>query len=281
MRLFSLDLSWFSQVNDADQDGLPEWGSLNQTKFLSNFGFSLLDTEKLPGDIRMAENFALGVLLKSELTSLGKIANLIDRLAEAHTVQGCLSKLNIALNTWRRETPDLSWRDAVTHGSSTSQKLFNDPHQSARKLNLTLESPARLHLQLRPSPQTRRPTKIVIQGRDQHNQSIECLIQPNQITWLPGIFYAMSDQAFKTVEFVSVEGLDFAELTLYTAALPADDLTELFLDFDDFNESEFASRIAEWLDLPAQTTFGIPERLNTTDEPRVEAGQPVLAVVAA
>ncbi|MGB4595785.1 MAG: hypothetical protein WBI14_07745 [Anaerolineaceae bacterium] len=266
-RLFSLNMNWFSQANDADQDGLPEWGSLYQTKFLSNFGFSLFESEKLPGDIRMAENFALGVLLKSELTSLIKLANLLEKPDEAHAAQECLSRLDLALKAWVRETPQLSWRDAISHDSSTCQRLFKDPHQAARKLNLTLSTPARLHLQLRPSLQMHRPSMITIQGRDQHDQAIESHIQTSQIIWLPGLFYAKSDHVFKTVESVSVEGLDFAELTLYTTSLPSDDISELFVGFEDIADGEGDHRIANWLALHDQTAFGFPERLGTSEEP--------------
>jgi len=170
-----------------------------------------------------------------------------------------------------KESPDLSWRDAITHDATNGQKLFQDPHQAARMINLTLNTATRLHLQLRPNTQTQRPTSIVILGRDQQDLPIECRILPSQILWLPGFFYAMTEQAFKTIGSVTVEGLDFAELTVYTAALPKDDFCALFADFVDPGTQLPTSRLSDWLDQYARTAFGLPEFLNTTTFP--EAGQ--------
>ncbi len=265
--LLQATFNWFKSDTNEKLVGLPHWSSLEQARFISTFGFSLLEAEQLPCDISSTENIALGVLLRSELTALKKIATVLEKLETIPPIDDRLSRLDAALESWLIETPELSWRDALTHTAGTSQVLFNGPHQSARKLNFSLSSPARLHLQIRPKPQTKRPTEITIVGRDPHDQPITNHIQPSQIVWLPGYFYARSTQAFKTVESISLEGYEFAELTLYTACLPIDDITKLLMDFIVVEGQTNTKRIEVWLDRTVETAFGFPERLDIIDDP--------------
>lgn len=264
--LVDLDLSWFSPFNDADQDGLPEWRSIVDTGFSSSFGFSLIYADQLPGDIRQTENFTLGLLLKKELSSLIQIANCIENTQAASLIQERLIKLNNALEHWRKENPENAWRDVITHNSDESLVLFQAPHQSAHLLNLQLDTPLRVHLQIRPSEQTHKPTSIMIQGKMEGGETAECLIQSPQIQWLPGYFYAVSDRAFEVIESIHVEGLEFAELTVFTPQLPTNDFTSLFLDF--FNSVDEQPHLVEdWQKLTLFTAYGLPERLSDTNEP--------------
>lgn len=264
--LYNMVARWFDAAHDQDQDGLPEWSNIGQTQFRSSFAFSLLQLDALPSHIANAENIALGTLLRAELKQLHRIASALEDASRAQEIIHFLARLELALTNWSVSQPELSWRDALTHQFPHQKLYFQAPHQSARKIQFTFEHPLRLNLILKPSPQTRRPASIILAGINENGQAIEELLTSDQFTWLPGFFYASSASVYTALNGVSVDGLEFAELLIYSASLPQHDFSALFNDLIDAESDAELPVLANWLAEADQTQFGLPEQLNSSDE---------------
>lgn len=264
--LYNMVTRWFDAAHDQDHDGLPEWSSVGQTRFHSSFAFSLLQLDALPSHITNAENVALGVLLRVELKHLHRIANTLEDAPRAQEIIQFLAQQELALTNWGVNEPDLSWRDALTHQLSHEKLYFRAPYQSARKIKLNFEHPSRLNLILKPNSQTCRPASVRLTGRSENRKVIKESLTSDQFTWLPGFFYASSALAYTILNGVSVEGLESAEVLIYSAGLPQRDFSVLFNDLIDGEpDAEFAM-LESWLAQADQTQFGLPEQLDSSDE---------------
>lgn len=254
--LSAVTLAWFTPANDRDQDGWPEWATLDQSGLKALGTFDLLDAGARPTRISSTESLNLACLLARELEALEKAA----RAFEDETLFGELSdrsaRLRAAIAARMEGSPTSATWDHESHQAHPAQVLFVGRMDELPEADLELAVPARLNLQVRPTLQLRKPNFLRLNGLDSTGKQISEDIYPADIVWLPGYFLTTSKTIFTRVDSVEGANLDGAELALYAADLTQVDIGRL-LAVEEAQEFESIVNLDE-----ARFQFGLPERLD-------------------
>jgi hypothetical protein len=223
--LKAFTLAWFSPANDRDQDGWPEWASLNQTGLHHLTRFDLLDPSALPARITTAENIGLAVLLQKELEALSFIA---DKLADPDGLEAArhrLGRLQLLIQEKMSKDPHTPWWDRDCHQSAPSAILVRSEHFAGLPAELALEPAGRLHFQMKSSPELRKPVQMTVVGSDESGEECRETIAVDEWLWLPGYFYAATKCCYRSVSQLLADPPASPDLAMYRADLSGQDIT--------------------------------------------------------
>lgn len=271
--LKALTLAWFSPAVDSDQDGWPEWQSLEQTGLKSLTKFDLLAPENLPISITTAENLGLGVLLHAELTALQSIARFLE---DSETLAGCTSRhvhLTALLAQRLGEAEPLTWWDRDTHLALPSKVIFTQTAYQGGLEPIFLDHPRRLHLQIRSMGALRKPDLVTLRGENLQGETVTEALRANAWSWLPGYFYAATNQVYRRLDLLKINQLEAPDVVVYTGNLAGEDastcLAEAYQLLANPADTRFQTRLEEDLSATRYGIFEVPM------EPEANQASPV------
>lgn len=263
--LLRLCMSWFKQDNDRDQDGLPEWQTLEQSQLLSLNHFNLSEEASLPTRINSTESFGLASLLLIELENLHNIAKPLEDDQALFEIRSRSEKIQ----AWLARNEDKSFTSGIldieTHQSHPSQVLYEGDLAEFGQKPIYLNQASRPNLRIKSELMIKKPIPFTIIGESRLGESIREEITSQDLLWLPGSFFLTTQQVYARIDRIEDFPLEKAQLQLYTADLRQFDLSWLLRELlsptlSNPDQKESVSYLRQWL---AGTKFGLPELLSS------------------
>lgn len=259
-KLLRLCRCWFNQDNDRDQDGLPEWQTLEQCKMLSLDHFNLSEEASLPTRINTTESFGLASLLLIELENLQNIAKALEDESALAEIQSRMEKIQTWLTANDAKSLTSGILDHESHQAHPGQMLYEGDLAEFGQKSIYLNHASRLNLRIKSELMIKKPVPFTIIGESRSGEAIQELVTSEDLLWLPGSFFLTSKQVYARIDRIEDFPLEKAHLQLYTANLRQFDLSWLFKEFHSATHTEPESYLRQWL---AGTKFGLPELLST------------------
>ena len=198
---------WFKSDVDKEYDGLPEWQDLDQIgyPFLptfapTNWGQGL--------SVNYVETPDMASYLLSEALSLLSIATVLnDSIAES-SLRDRIGNLQQTLKTLHRGT-HYAYRDRDTNLMTTSESILEDARGDEKHiLAYTLDTPARLIVEIRGGTGKAPKATLIIEGKNAKGHTIkEQVAVSDAFDWHYNKGRYTSRHAFSVIDSIHVEGL--------------------------------------------------------------------------
>ncbi|MEA4812907.1 MAG: hypothetical protein VB108_10100 [Anaerolineaceae bacterium] len=261
--LKDLVFSWFDKPRDKDVDGLPEWAGTQQTGISRLPFFDLLNEESYPSAIWNAESSGLAALLELELEAIALMAHLLEDNPSEAIAQSLKNRLSSALEAWLSSDSAHGLRSYNEHRSPTGNLLYEGSFSCALKVQAALAEPSQLCLQLYANRLTQKPKNLLLKGRGKDGKRITESIPKESILWLPGLFFAQSEQSYSALEAISISPAENEyKLRLYTPDYSAANIMQLLTLLPQDESQNLKTTLAAQLGFtPVSLNYGIPENL--------------------
>lgn len=268
--LKTLSLAWFTPEHDRDQDGIPEWTSIEQCGLTTLPAFNLMDEKALATRISYTEQVNLAALLEIELNELRKVA----QIAEDQDTLSIIDDHLIVLSSFAASIADHGYEtgclDRKSHRWHSGELLYQGNLQSFGAKSIYLHKPARLNLRLKPSFQLKKPSVFYLHGENAEGEQVVEPVEPASLLWLPGSFFYTTSQIYARVDKISDLQIGECHLQVHQADLESHDIG-LLLAAQAENQ-EVAIETANGVNLQsilASTNYGLPEDLDPSAEKKV------------
>lgn len=263
--LLRLCLCWFDQDNDRDQDGLPEWQTLEQCNLLSLSHFNLSEEASLPTRISSTESFGLACLLLTELENLHNIAKILEEEKALSEIRSRSEKIQAWLASNEDKYLTSGILDHETHQTHPGLMLYEGDLAEFGQKSIYLNHASRLNLRFKSELMIKKLVPFTIIGESRSGEAIQELVTSQDLLWLPGSFFLTTNQVYARIDRIEDFPLEKAHLQLYTADLKQFDLSWLLRELlsptlSNPDQEESVSYLRQWL---AGTKFGLPELLST------------------
>lgn len=239
---------WFSESNDRDGDGVPEWSNLVQTGYDENPIFSRWQPWAQGSDITLFENPDLCAYLYREIKHLRKISVLLGQDGSYAYLDALSDTLRTALQTsWNGRRGSFQYWDRETHQTNKGEILKQQTGPGGMLLDLVFELPTRLELRLECDEGAFPQVEVSVHGRLNSGQHIVETIPPTKLLWHQGISTYTFPTLFAEIEHLHFRGLpkdgtatlrivdnyeeDHTMLTPLWANIPIPDQVEKMLRF--------------------------------------------------
>ena len=205
-KLLNFFWNWFSEKNDRDRDGIPEWAHLLQTGYEENPTFDTWNPWSQGADITSMHNPALIALLYREARSIIRMAKELDKESEVRLVEKQAETLKLALDkTWHDQTTIYRYCDRETGVSTSGKVLARQRGSGSIKLRETFEPPIRLLIEAQvQDPGAKRPQVIISEYITKGENEV---IQGDQFQWRSGGLIATSQQVHEKIGRIQIKGL--------------------------------------------------------------------------
>ena len=256
--LKAICLAWFSPENDRDQDGIPEWATIEQCGLTSLPGFDLLSEDGFATRISFTEQINLAALLAAELDALKKIAQVLDDQAALATIDHHLN----SLNTFIADFADAGSGcfDYQRRKSHDGEILFQGKLNEFGQKSIYLVKPARLNLRLKPQYLIKKPPRFYLHGENQAGDQVVEPVEPANLLWLPGSFFYTTNEIYVRIDKITQLTFDDCHLQIHQADLQCHDIGTLLAK--DANDQSLQSLLTDG-------RYGLPENLDTAAENKV------------
>ncbi len=209
--------AWFSNQQDRDGDGLPEWTRPEQAGFENHPIFSQWQPWAAGGDITKIESPSLCAFLFNEIHWLIKIAAVLEETSPAQALEALAENLRSAVQaSWDESDASFKNWDRETHLTPPAEHL-GDIYGSG-EIQLEQDFPHAIRLLVRVSVTSELPhdIKVFIHGTGSSGNHIVEKVTSSQFEWHLKRGNASTERAFSAIERVKVTGLtsnDHLELT--------------------------------------------------------------------
>ncbi len=215
---------WMQQ--DADNDGLPEWQSDNQTGYVfwPTFGMGQAWAQNL--DISKVETPDLLAYLLSEAVSLYAMAYYLHDSANETKLAANIEALQAALDSlWNGER--YVYRDRDTHVTSSGVSILkNGRGDEEHVLSLELTLPDRIMVRVEGGVNHTPRLTMRLEGLDTQGKAIGESVETDAFVWQNNRGVYTTQQVFSRVDRARFDGLS----RVYRVSLMTPDLTELDLN---------------------------------------------------
>ncbi|MEK6222201.1 MAG: hypothetical protein N2D54_08125 [Chloroflexota bacterium] len=199
---------WFTNANDRDGDGIPEWANGLQTGFDSNPSFSRWQNWSQAADIRFVESPDLCAYLFRECQLLIKMAKLLDRPKTISPLEALSQKISRALNNaWDARRATYHYWDRETHQSPQGETLKKRKGNGALNLDVVFEYPRRLMLRFETKSDIVPNAEATVTGTLPNGKKSLERIGKEKIVWIEGLGTATLEQAFAELEHIQIDGM--------------------------------------------------------------------------
>lgn len=200
--------AWFTDQQDRDGDGLPEWTRGSQSGFEDHPIFSQFQAWAQGADISKVESPSLCAFLYSEIEHLLEIAKVIEETGQLSALKAWRDNLHSALDaSWHEK--DFIYRnwDRESHFSPAGEHLGKLSGPGTIPLNREFSIPIRLSIRVNAPDEIPRNIHIFIHGTSPTgNYRIE-RIHGEQIRWHIHRGNVCSEQIYNFIESIEVTGI--------------------------------------------------------------------------
>ncbi len=206
--LISFIQVWFTQEQDRDGDGLPEWTHPLQSGYEDHPSFSQSFSWSQGADITKAESPALCAFLYREIRLLISMALELEHSVPILALEALKDNLKSAVeNGWISKTNIYQYWDQETHLSTPGKHLGTRLGPGEIILQCSFEQPVRLLLQVRSTEERPRQVSAFIHGLGTSgNHRVES-IPITDFQWYLGRGNVTSKRVFQEVEHIQIEGI--------------------------------------------------------------------------
>jgi len=208
-KLLSFVQSWFTDQQDRDGDGLPEWTNSIQSGFEDHPVFSQWQSWSQGGDISKVESPSLCAFLFNEIKILIKIAKITEQSSPVAALEALADNLKKAVETsWNQnESIFMNW-DRESHISPPGVSLGNRKGPGEIQINQQFNHPFRISIRVTTGGELPHKIKIFIHGINfSGNYRIERL-ESTQFRWQFDRGNVSSDQIYTTLDHIDISGVD-------------------------------------------------------------------------
>jgi hypothetical protein len=199
---------WFSQENDRDGDGFPEWTQPIQTGFEENPAFSSWHKEDQGADINFFETPALAAYLWQEYQCLANIARELDCSERLESLHVQAEALRSAVSScWNKTSHFYQVRDRDTHLCLKGKPVLTCTGPGTHSLKKEFKQPVRLLFRVLEASRATRGVDVRIQGQSSAGGTQEHL-ERKDFHWNMDVAVATSRQVYTALDEIEVTGLN-------------------------------------------------------------------------
>jgi hypothetical protein len=211
-KLLSFVQAWFSDHQDRDGDGLPEWARPMQSGFEDHPTYSQWEEWSQGGDISKAESPALCALLFNEIQLLIKMAGVLEQTGPISALLALADNLRSGIATSWDESSSIfrNW-DRETHFSPNGEILHEQFGAGDIQLEREFGQPVRLHIQLKIEDDIPPQILIFVHGTSASGTHRVERLKGDQFRWNLKRGNASSEQTYSGVEYIQVSGLSIGD----------------------------------------------------------------------
>lgn len=238
---------------DADEDGLPEWQSEEQTGYSFTPTFAAWQSWAQGADIRLVEAPDLLAYLLSEARSLKEIAYFLHNSAAEQQLQERIEKLQTALESlWQPEQQRYARRDRDSHLTPRAQIIIQDARGEDELLPAeVLQTPNRILVRVTGGRNLVPKLTLRLDGLGANGQAISETATSKEFTWSTGRGVYTSQRVYSQLDRVQFEGLSRA----YRVDAQTVDLTR----------QDLHTLLPLWAGLPPERAQALLHRLTSAD----------------
>lgn len=198
--------SWFSQSNDRDRDGIPEWQHLLQTGYDDNPSFDTWHPWAQGADITCMHNPSLLAMLIREADVLVQMAQRLNQHDKVILVHRQVEALKLTLNAaWNPRSGNYRYCDRETGQSLTKKTLARQEGPGTVMLKRTFDPPVRLLIDVQTKdPAAERP-HITVWNKKNDGQTE--VLSGKHFQWRSGGMVATSSQVFAKIGKIQIKGV--------------------------------------------------------------------------
>ena len=200
-------LSWFSEFNDKDQDGCPEWRNPYQVGFSETLLYQQHPIMLHPYFFRQFEHPGLLSLLIDDFLCLSEIAQELSIMDEQHLWQERANMLSQHLQKfWDKENSTYQVIDYFTHQNPQPVHLLDGKSEIHSQEKLNLLQNCRIRIDLVIDGAFTRPVQIKIEGKS-GSINIKETINFAEMIWAENKGTAISQYTYTIIEKVIIKGI--------------------------------------------------------------------------
>lgn len=266
----TLSLAWFTPEHDRDQDGIPEWTSIEQCGLTTLPAFNLIDENELATRINFTEQLNLAALLEIELKELCKVAQIADDQNTLNIIDNHLIVLDAFVASFADNAYETGCLDRQSHRWHPGEVLYEGDWKTFGTKSIYLKKPARLNIRLKSPLQLKKPPVFFLHGENVEGEQVLEPVEPSNLLWLPGSFFYTTNQIYARIDKISDLQIGESHLRIHQADLQSLDLGMLLATPLDAEAEE--TDVSSGLTLEsvlASTNYGLPEDLNLKAEKKV------------
>lgn len=206
-RLLKFFERWFAPDMDADQDGIPEWQTDNQTGYVFFPTFAVGQAWGQNVNIRTVETPDMLAYLLSEAISLRAMAETLQNANAAEAISERLNKLKATLeNLWSESR--YAYRDRDTHLSTPRVNVLSGGQGDQEHiLSLPLAPASRVIVRVEGGVDHVPALTLMIEGLDRNGHRIREQVDTEAFTWQRSRGAYTTQQVFSQVDRLRFDGL--------------------------------------------------------------------------
>lgn len=207
-KLLSAVQHWFTEEQDRDGDGLPEWSRLTQAGLDSHPTFSQWESWSQGAEISYSESPALCALLFNEIQTLLQMARILERTEPTPALQALADNLLSALDTaWDEQTSMYPYWDRASHFSPAGKVLGYRRGPGEIYLQHTFEQPARLVLSIRGAEEPPRQATVFLHGANRTGKDRIERIEETRFQWRMETSYVTTEGVYASLEYIDIQNI--------------------------------------------------------------------------
>lgn len=207
-KLLNFIHAWFSDSQDRDGDGLPEWTHTSHSGFEDHPLFSQWYPWSQGGDISKVESPSLCAFLYNEIRILIKIAHIIKQTSPIAPLEALAENLKTAVNTsWDQNNNIYHNWDRESHFSPRGEQLGTLVGPNQISFNRDFEQPIRLVIRITTDEETNQNITIFIHGVGSTGKPRIERINSEQLYWNLNQGNVSTDRIYSSIEYVEVAGI--------------------------------------------------------------------------
>ena len=229
-------------------------------------GLFLFDKWRSTGrglDIQKVESPALLTMLMNEAIAMQKIFSILGEKAEQKRFEAFSKAMRKKLHTyWQGETKGFTYLDCQSQLTPPRELFYPSPAQENLEIKKHFSKPQRLQCHLYSEKEITRVCEVQFIGENPEGNRITENFQTPNIRWVSGIAHLTTQNLYKALEGISIQGLDPQDhFVIETADLSQTDITCLLPAFTGVLSKDQLQKVLDnWLNWKEpDLNFGIPE----------------------
>jgi hypothetical protein len=207
-KLLRYFFSWFSDHNDRDKDGIPEWDQLIQTGYDENPYFSFTYPWSMGVDISCVESPDLASYLYDECQALHKMATRFGDKATVTQLESIAAGLKgMVLQSWSDQQIGYQYLDRDSHTNSPLELLGSLQGEGVLNINQEFPQPVRPFFHIKINKEGTLPIQIYIHGTTSGGLHRVERIATQRIHWHQNSAFVTSESTFIYLEQIQVRGI--------------------------------------------------------------------------
>jgi hypothetical protein len=207
-KLLQYFFSWFTEHNDRDQDGIPEWDQTIQTGYDENPNFSFIYPWSMGIDISSVESPDLASYLFDECQALITIAKHIGDTATATQLTAIADNLKrMVLQSWSDQQIGYQYQDRDSHTNSPLVELGSISGEGVLEIQQEFPQPVRPFFYIRTNKEGTLPIQIYIHGTTSGGIHRVEKVATQTIHWHQNSAYVTSESTFSFLEQIQIRGI--------------------------------------------------------------------------